>query len=321
MVLVPSTLSINVPADMNFLYELRIHHGSLRVGYVKKLRLCVTLIMGYPDYEIWVMTYRAISITSSYEFSMWKLMFLHDRESLPVVANQVIDTGIELHILTILSYWQVWLAVLVQMSGYCMISSILCSMVSSFKVRRSKIQRRWLTTRASGVPSHCTSTLEFPENIDHRLHKEDNQITQVCLGHYMTWTNVRFLTVLRKFMLKIPSSGNIMVVIFPVKSAVAIPNCRNSLIFLTWLMEGVLYPFSARVDQRCVTSSLSVLGQECFQSYGLLSTRDYVWLFYVLMTSPYEMGKLSDKRGSFDECCLKTGYFTTITTICVAYRR
>ena len=287
MVLVPSTIiSINVPGDLNFLRLMsRIHHGSLRVGCLRKLCWYATLIMGHLNYGIWVITYRAISITSSYELFMWKLISLHDGESLPAVVNQAIDNGIE-SLLKILSYWQVWLAVLVQMSGYCMISSILCSMVSSFKVRRPKVQRRQLITRASGVPSHCTSTPETSENIDHRLRKEDNQITQVCLGHNTTWKNVKLLTVFRKFMLKIHSFGNIMVVIFPVNSAVAIPNCRNSLIFLTWLMEGVLYPFSARVDQRWVTSNLSVLGQEYFQRHSLLSTGDYVWLFYVLMTSP-----------------------------------
>ena len=46
-----------------------------------------------------------------------------------------------------------------------------------------------------------------------------------------------------------------MVVIFAVNSAVAIPKCRSSSIFQTWFMEDVLYPFSARVNQRCVTSS------------------------------------------------------------------
>ena len=68
-------------------------------------------------------------------------------------------------------------------------------------------------------------------------------------------------------------------------------------------------------------SSLSVLGQECFQRHNiLLSTRDYVWLFYVLMMCPY-MGKLIDKRKSLDKCCLKIGYHTALTVIYLSYLR
>ena len=89
MVLKPSTtLSINVPGDLNFLRLMsRIHHGSLRVGYLEEFRWYAARIMGYPNSGIWVITYRAISITSSYEFFMWKLMSLHDGEGLPAVVN------------------------------------------------------------------------------------------------------------------------------------------------------------------------------------------------------------------------------------------
>ena len=47
MVLVPSTISMNVPVELNFLYELRIHLSSLWVGYVEKTRLYATLAMRY----------------------------------------------------------------------------------------------------------------------------------------------------------------------------------------------------------------------------------------------------------------------------------
>ena len=85
-----------------------------------------------------------------------------------------------------------------------------------------------------------------------------------------------------------------MVVIFPViNTAFATTKCRELVILQMWLLRTSSYPLSARILQRCVTSSLSVLGQEYFQRYNLLSTRDYVWLFYILMTSPCEVGNLS----------------------------
>ena len=65
---------------------------------------------------------------------------------------------------------------------------------------------------------------------------------------------------------------------------------------------------------RCVTRSLSLLRQEYFQRYNLLFTRDYVWLFYKLMTSPCEVGNLTVCK-SLDECCLKLEYFTAQTVI------
>ena len=70
MVLIPSTISMNVPVELNFLYELRIHLSSLWVGYIEKTRLCAKLVMRYSDYGIWVMSYSKIGVTSAYEFFM-----------------------------------------------------------------------------------------------------------------------------------------------------------------------------------------------------------------------------------------------------------
>ena len=169
-----------------------------------------------------------------------------------------------------------------------------------------------------------TSALETSENIELRLHTEDKRRIQVCPFHYDggIGTTVRLYPAFRKFTLKIHlfvieecPLGNIMVVIFPViNAAFATTKCRELVIPQMWLLRTSSYPFSARILQRCVTSSLSVLGQEYFQRYNLLSTRDYVWLFYILMTSPCEMGNLTVCK-SLDECCLKLGYFTAQTVI------
>ena len=133
--------------------------------------------------------------------------------------HQAVDTSTESNVPTRLSNWQAWLAVLVQMSGYVMIFSILYSILSFVKVGSSKIQRRWLTTRISSqsvlthstrslsksVPNHFTSALETSENIELCLHTEGNRRIQVCPVHYygVIGTTVRLFKASCKFILKI----------------------------------------------------------------------------------------------------------------------
>ena len=167
-----------------------------------------------------------------------------------------------------------------------------------------------------------TSALETSENIELRLHTEDKRRIQVCPVHYDggMGTTVRLYPSCCKFTLKVHlfvigecPPGNIMVVIFPViNTAVATTKCRELVIPQMWLMRTSSYPFSVSVTARCVMRSLSLLRQEYIQRFSLLSTRSCVWLFCLLMTVPYVMGKLTDKRKTCDACCLKLGYFTTL---------
>ena len=53
LVLVPTTtISSNVPIELNFFYEPHTYLGSSRVGYGKEPRLCVAPVMGYLKYGI-----------------------------------------------------------------------------------------------------------------------------------------------------------------------------------------------------------------------------------------------------------------------------
>ena len=82
LVLAPTTtLSLNVPVELNFFYEPHTHLGSSWVGYGKKTRLYAAPVMGYPKYGIWMTPYRLISITSPYELFTWKAIFLCDGET------------------------------------------------------------------------------------------------------------------------------------------------------------------------------------------------------------------------------------------------
>ena len=335
LVLAPTTtISLNVPVELNFFYEPRTHLGSSGVGYGKEPRFAAP-VMGYPTYGIWMTPYRLISITSPNELFMWKLMFLCDGEIQAAHSPKAVDTSTESNIPNCPSCWQAWLAALVQMSGYVMIFSILYSILSFVKVGSSKIQRRWLTTRISSPSlltpyrswsrsalNRFTSALETSENIELRLHTEDKRRIQVCPVHYDggMGTTVRLYPSCCKFTLKIHlfvigecPPGNIMVVIFPViNTAVATTKCRELVIPQMWLMRTSSYPFSVSVTARCVMRSLSLLRQEYIQRFSLLSTRSCVWLFCLLMTVPYGMGKLTDKRKTCNACCLKLGYFTTL---------
>ena len=180
---------------MNYVPITALYGG----GYVKDIGLCVTPIINYSDCGIWVMLYRSISITSPYELFMWKLFFLCDGEIQAVHSyHQAVDTSTESNVPTRFSNWQAWLAVLVQMSGYVMIFSIIYSIFSFVKVRSSKIQRSWLTIMISSqsvlthstrswsrsVLNHFTSALETSENIELCLHPEGNRRIQVCTFHY-----------------------------------------------------------------------------------------------------------------------------------------
>ena len=121
LVLAPTTtISLNVPVELNFFYEPRTHLGSSGVGYGKEPRLCAAPVMGYPTYGIWMTPYRLISITSPNELFMWKLMFLCDGEIQAAHSPKAVDTSTESNIPNCPSCWQAWLAALVQMSRYVM---------------------------------------------------------------------------------------------------------------------------------------------------------------------------------------------------------
>ena len=326
LVLVPTTISMNAWIALNFFYEPHIYLGSSWDEYGEEFRLYTAPVMCRPEYGIWTIAYRVISITSSYELYMWKVIFLCDGEMWVAHLPQAVDTSIESYIPFRPSCWQALLAALVQMSRYVMIFSILYSILSFVKVSSSKIQRSWLTTKISSPSAlnRFTSALETSENIELCLHTEDKCRIQVCPFYYDGGmrTAVRLYPALCKFTLKSLlfvikecPLGNIMVVIFPaINAAFATTKCRELVVLQMWLLKTSFYPLSARIPRRCVTSSLSELGQEYFQKYNLLSTRDYVWLFYLLMTSPFEMGNLTVCK-SLDECCLKLGYFTAQTVI------
>ena len=126
LVLAPTTtISLNVPVELNFFYEPHTSLGSSKVGYGKEPRLCVAPVMVYPDYGNWMTPYRVINITSPYELFMWKVIFLCDGQIQSAHSPKAADTSTESNILNRLSYWQAWLAALVQMSGYVMIFIIL----------------------------------------------------------------------------------------------------------------------------------------------------------------------------------------------------
>ena len=157
-----------------------------------------------------------------------------------------------------------------------MIFSILYSILFFVKVSSSKIQRSWPTTKISSPSAlnRSTSALETSENIELCLHTEDKHRIQVCPFYYDGGmrTAIRSYPALCKFTLKSHlfvieeyPIGNIMVVIFPaINAAFATTKCRELVVLQMWLLKISSYPLSARILQRCVTSSLSVLGQEYF---------------------------------------------------------
>ena len=310
-----TTISLNVPVELNLFYEPHAYLGSSRDEYGKGLRSYTAPVMRYLKYGIWMTPYWVISVTSPYELYMWKVIFLCDGETWVAHLHQAIDTSIK-SLPTSLSCWRALLAALVQKSICVMIFSILYSIVSVIKVPSSKIKRRWPTT--------TTSTLETSENIELCVLTEDRRRIKVCPFYYdgEIRTAVRLYPAYCKFTLEVHlfvigecPPGDIMVVIFPViNTAVVTTKCRELVIPQMWLMRTSSYPFSVSVMARCVMRSLSLLRQEYFQKYNLLSTRDYVWLLYILMTSPCEVGNLTVCK-SLDECCLKLGYFTAQTVI------
>ena len=77
----PSTLSMNVPVELNLLRRKCYHHGSLRAGNTKRLRMYATTVMHYSNCGIWVMSYSMIGVTSPYEFFMWTMTSSHDGET------------------------------------------------------------------------------------------------------------------------------------------------------------------------------------------------------------------------------------------------
>ena len=330
MVLVSTTTSLNVPVKLNLCKEQYVFLGCSREKHEHKLRLYTAPVMEHLKYGIRVTPYWVISVTSPYELYMWKVIFLCAGEIWLARLHQAIDTSLKSYLLTCLSCWQAQLAALVQLSRYVMISSILYSILSFIKVTSSTIRRSWLTSSSITLPSSSsaltwyTSAPETSENIELRLPTEDNRRIQVCLFYY--YGEIRttgrlypafceFLLKSHSFVMKEYPLGDIMVVIFPViNTAFVTTKCRELVILQMWLLKISFYPLTARILQRCVTSSSSVLGQEYFQRYNLLFTRDYVWLFYKLMTSPCEVGNLSVCK-SVDECCLKLGYFTAQTVI------
>ena len=142
-----TTISLNVPVELNFCYEPHACLGFSRVKYGQELRLYTAPVMCYLKYGIWMTPYWVISVTSPYELYMWKVIFLCDGEIRVAHLPKAIDTSIKSYLPTSLSCWQALLAALVQMSRYVMIFSILYSILSFIKVSSSKIQRSWLTTK------------------------------------------------------------------------------------------------------------------------------------------------------------------------------
>ena len=73
-----TTISLDVPVELNFCYGPHTYLSFSRVKYGQKPRLYTAPVMRYLKYGIWMTPYWVISITSPYELYMWKVIFLCD---------------------------------------------------------------------------------------------------------------------------------------------------------------------------------------------------------------------------------------------------
>ena len=325
--LVHSTLSINVVHQFN----VGSGSGNHRPVWVIVRPHSVCIPRGSHDHGCGAMLVNdsLIGITSPYELYMWTTRVSHDGEIDMLrlylhAADNSMNSAFGLLPTYYPSHWQAMLVTLVHTFDYFVIITNLCSMFSLKEVPPS---HQWWNCQKPTMFSTSVLYLSTLGALDHRALDQtllpttiesaapnlSTPVVHTALSgfvsfwkkhqsHVCGWLHGLYISVVLKLQLRsyvrLPNK-NIMVVIFTViDTAVATTKCRELVTSQMWLMRASSYLLSVSGMARCVMRSLSLLRQEYIQRFSLLSTRSWVWLFYL--------------RKTCDACCLELGYFTTL---------